>query len=273
MPQGRNHIPRSLLFVPGNMPERFDKALASGADAVIIDLEDAVAPEDKDEARRAIADYATHKRRVLVRVNAKGTPWFEQDAVLCRAPGVRGIVLPKTESASDVTDLISRIKAKKPVHPLIESAQGMWNALQIAKAPFVQQLMFGTLDFMVDMNMDLENDELNTYRAQLTAVSRIANIRAPIDGVTADINDVDCLARNTLNGKRWGFAGKLCIHPSQIATVNQCYTPTEADIERARRILEAFRLSNGGAVSVDGKMVDRPVVLRAQSLVDMVDMK
>ncbi|MDR5765868.1 MULTISPECIES: CoA ester lyase [unclassified Caballeronia] len=271
MPQTRNQTHRSFLFVPGNKPERFDKALASGAHAVIIDLEDAVAPDDKVEARHMIADYLSPGREVFLRVNARGTPWFEQDALLCKLPGVRGVVLPKAESASDVTDLVSLVKAKIPVYPLIESAHGMWDSLQIAKAPFVKQLMFGTLDFMVDMNMELENAELNSYRAQLSTVSRVAGIRAPIDGVTTDINDVEGLTRDTLNGKRWGFAGKLCIHPKQVGTVNSSYAPSESDINWAKRVLEAFRISAGGAVSVDGKMVDKPVVLRAQSLLELAD--
>ena len=259
---------RSFLFVPGSKPERFDKALRSGADAVIIDLEDAVALDRKDEAHRSVVEWAHADRRVLVRVNARGTPWFEQDALLGKLPGVAGIVLPKAESADDVIALVSLAKRKIPVFPLIESAQGMWNALQIAKAPFVQQLMFGTLDFMVDMHMELDNDALNTQRAQLSLVSRVADIRPPIDGVTTNIEDVEQLKRDTLNGKRCGFAGKLCIHPSQVTTVKQCYAPSEQDIEWARRVLEASSKAVGAAISVDGKMVDRPVVLRAQSIVD-----
>ncbi|HXZ09965.1 MAG TPA: aldolase/citrate lyase family protein [Paraburkholderia sp.] len=120
---------RTFLFVPGSKPERCDKALRSGADAVIIDLEDAVALDRKDEARRSIVEWARAARRVLVRINARGTAWFEQDALLGKLPGVAGIVLPKAESADDVVALISLIKGKIPVFPLIESAQGMWNAI------------------------------------------------------------------------------------------------------------------------------------------------
>jgi citrate lyase subunit beta/citryl-CoA lyase len=259
---------RTFLFVPGSKPERFNKALESGADVVIIDLEDAVGLDQKDEARRAVTEWARADRRVLIRTNARGTPWFEKDALLGKLPGVEGIVLPKTEGAEDVTSLVHLIKRKIAVFPLIESAQGMVNAAQIAKAPFVKQLMFGTLDFMVDMNMALDNDELNIYRAQMSTVSRVANICAPIDGVTTSIEDADQLMRDTQNGKRWGFAGKLCIHPKQVATVKQCYTPSEQDIAWARRVISASAGAAGAAVSVDGKMVDRPVVLRAQIIVE-----
>jgi citrate lyase subunit beta/citryl-CoA lyase len=265
----RNSQFRSLLFVPGSKPERFDKALQSGADAVIIDLEDAVSPDDKDEARRAITAWVRPDRRVLVRVNAKGTQWFEQDALLCKLPGVAGVVLPKAENPRDVTELVAIAKTKTAVFPLIESAQGMWNVLEIAKAPFVRQLMFGTLDFMVDMNMELENDDLNQYRAQMAAASRVANIRAPLDGVTTCIDENAIIERDTLNGKRWGFAGKLCIHPKQVAIVNECYAPSAVDVAWAKRVLDASSRADGAALCVDGKMVDRPVVLRAQRIVDL----
>lgn len=262
----RVHPPRSVLFVPGSQPERFDKALASGAHAVIIDLEDAVAPDKKDEARRAVAAWVGKPRCVLVRVNARATAWFDEDVVLGRLAGVAGIVLPKTESAADLTDLVSRIKRKIPVYPLIESACGMANVLAIARAPFVRQLVFGTLDYMVDMNMTLENHELNMYRSRLVEASRLANILAPIDGVMTDIADVAQLTRETLNGKRWGFAGKLCIHPRQVSAINQAYAPSDAEIVWAQRALDASRLAHDAAIMLDGKMVDRPVVLRAQAI-------
>ncbi|MGF6997092.1 HpcH/HpaI aldolase/citrate lyase family protein [Paraburkholderia sp. GAS32] len=259
---------RSFLFVSGNQPERFEKALNSGADAVILDLEDAVAPEDKDRARQAIAAWLSRERPVLIRVNAAGTPWFEQDAGLGKLRGVAGIVLPKAESASDVIELVSRTKSRMPVFPLIESAKGIWNALEIARAPFVHQLMFGTLDFCADMGMEPDGDELNPFRAKLATISRVADIRAPVDGVTQAIGDTEFLEAETIMGKRWGFVGKLCIHPKQVATVNRCYTPSERELSWARRVLDAAANANGAAVAVDGKMVDRPVVIRAKSIVE-----
>ena len=261
---------RSFLFVPGNKPERFAKALASGADAVIIDLEDSVASDQKNAARSAIVAWANPSQRVYVRVNGRGTPSFEQDALLCRLPGVRGVVLPKAETPADVTDLVALARTRTAVFPLIESAKGLWNALDIAKAPCVQQLMFGTLDFMVDMKLDLTNGDLNVFRAELAKVSRIAQIAAPIDGVTTEIDDAGRLSHETLNGKRWGFVGKLCIHPRQVATVNRCYAPSDSELEWARRVLDAARAAGGAAVSIDGQMVDRPVVVRAQQILKLM---
>ncbi len=259
---------RSFLFVPGSQPDRFSKALSSGADAVIIDLEDAVAPVDKNQAREAIASWVATDRPVLIRVNANGTPWFEHDAQLGKLRGVAGIVLPKAESASDVISLVSLAKRKIPVFPLIESAKGMWNALEIAKAPHVHQLMFGTLDFCADMGIESDGDELNPFRAQLVMISRIAGIRAPIDGVTPAIDDVERLTVETRRGKRWGFAGKLCIHPKQVPIINNCYVPSDSELCWAKRVVDAFERANGAAIAVDGKMVDRPVILRAQSILE-----
>ncbi|HXZ08186.1 MAG TPA: CoA ester lyase [Paraburkholderia sp.] len=258
--------PQSFLFVPGSRPERFDRALSSGADAVIIDLEDAVEPAAKDAAREHIASWVSRRHPVLVRINGRGTPWFEQDAKLGALDGVAGIVLPKAEQAADIAATVSIARRRVPVFPLIESALGMWNALEIAKAPFVRRLMFGTLDFIAAMGMDDDGEPLNHHRAQLALVSRVAGIETPVDGVTPDIHDSDRLGRDALNGKRQGFGAKLCIHPKQIDAVHRCYRPGEQDLRWAERVVEAAGKAPAGAIALDGKMIDRPVLLRAQQL-------
>ncbi|KVO15589.1 aldolase [Burkholderia ubonensis] len=260
---GRSIPAQSYLFVPGNKPERFDKALASGADAVIIDLEDAVEPEAKTSARDATARWVSPGHPVLVRINARQTPWFEADAALGALKGVAGIVLPKAESADDVCAVVALARRRVPVYPLIESANGMWNALDIAKAPYVERLMFGTLDFIADMGMSDDGVSLNYFRSQLALVSRVAGIEAPVDGVTPDIHDGERIERDAFNGKQLGFGAKLCIHPKQIGFVHKCFRPSEDEVRWARRIVDAMRDSNGGVVTVDGRMVDRPVLLRA----------
>lgn len=259
--------PQSYLFVPGSRPERFERALSSGADAVIVDLEDAVEPEAKDAARAAIANWVSRRHPVLVRINARGTPWFEQDAKLGALEGVAGIVLPKAECAEDVTSAIALARRRVPVYPLIESAQGMWNAMAIAKAPFVKRLMFGTLDFIAEMGMPDDGEPLNHYRSQLALISRVAGIDAPVDGVTPDIHDLARIERDALNGKRLGFGAKLCIHPKQIEPVHRCYRPSEQELAWAARVAEAASKAGAGAITVDGKMVDRPVMLRAQQII------
>lgn len=264
--------PQSYLFVPGSRPERFDRALASGADAVIVDLEDAVEPAAKEAAREAIAGWVSRCRPVLVRINARATPWFEQDAKLGALDGVAGIVLPKAECAEDVTAAIAIARRRVPVYPLIESAQGMWNAMAIARAPFVRRLMFGTLDFIAEMGMPDDGEPLNHYRNQLALISRVAGIEAPVDGVTPDIHDPARIERDALNGKRLGFGAKLCIHTKQIEAVHRCYRPSEQELAWAARVADAASKAEAGAITVDGKMVDRPVMLRAQRILAMAAM-
>ncbi|NIE63188.1 CoA ester lyase [Burkholderia sp. Ax-1719] len=259
-------IPQSYLFVPGSRPERFQSALNSGADAVIIDLEDAVESSAKDAARATLAQWLSPERPVLVRINGRGTEWFEKDAQLASHRGVAGIVLPKAEALQDVSDVVARARRRVPVYPLIETAKGMWSALEIAKAPFVQRLMFGTLDFIAEMEMSDPTDSLDTFRTRLSLISRVAGIESPVDGVTADIHNSVCLEEEARNGKRLGFGAKLCIHPRQIATVHACYGPSEPEVKWATRVIEAFDNSNGGVTTVDGKMIDRPVLLRARKL-------
>lgn len=264
--------PQSYLFVPGSRPERFDRALSSGADAVIVDLEDAVEPAAKEAAREAIAGWVSRCRPVLVRINARATPWFEHDAKLGALDGVAGIVLPKAECAEDVTAAIAIARRRVPVYPLIESAQGMWNAMAIARAPFVKRLMFGTLDFIAEMGMPDDGEPLNHYRNQLALISRVAGIEAPVDGVTPDIHDLARIERDALNGKRLGFGAKLCIHPKQIEAVHRCYRPSEQELAWAARVADAASKAEAGAITVDGKMVDRPVMLRAQRILAMAAM-
>jgi citrate lyase subunit beta/citryl-CoA lyase len=258
--------PQSYLFVPGSRPDRFERALASGADAVIIDLEDAVEPAAKAAAREHIANWVTREHRVLVRINARTTPWFEEDAKLGALEGVAGIVLPKAESAEDITAAIAIARRRVSVYPLIETAAGMWHAMAMAKAPGVRRLMFGTLDFIADMGMPDDGEPLNHYRSQLALISRVAGIDTPIDGVTPDIDDHARIGRDALNGKRLGFGAKLCIHPRQIEAVHDVYRPNAAELAWAARVVEAARHAGAGAIAVDGKMVDRPVLLRAQRL-------
>ncbi|MGF6637415.1 HpcH/HpaI aldolase/citrate lyase family protein [Paraburkholderia sp. MM6662-R1] len=258
--------PQSYLFVPGSRDERFERAWTSGTDAMIIDLEDAVEPGAKDAARDAVTAWVSRSRPVLVRINGRGTPWFERDVMLARLDGVAGIVLPKTERPDDVIAVLSLAKRKIPVFPLIETALGMWSAADIAKAPGVRRLMFGTLDFVADMGTDDDRDALNPYRAQLALLSRIVGIESPIDGVTPDVHDVERLAADARNGKQHGFGGKLCIHPKQIAVVHECYGPSAGEIAWAERVVAAVSRADAGAIVVDGKMVDRPVQLRAQRL-------
>jgi citrate lyase subunit beta / citryl-CoA lyase len=265
------HVPlQSFLFVPATRPERFAKALDAGADAVIVDLEDAVALADKATARATLHASASAARPVLVRINGADTPWFDEDLALAAIEGVAGIVVPKAESARDIVRVMERNSRNVPVFPLVETAAGMVNVREIAKSPGVRQLMFGTLDFLVDIGAEGDGVELDPYRAELVLASRVANIDAPVDGVTPEIGDLERLRASTLSGKARGMGGKLCIHPAQVPVVTACFMPTKEQFAWASSVLDAARAANGAAVAVDGKMVDRPVILRAERIVRIV---
>jgi citrate lyase subunit beta/citryl-CoA lyase len=257
-------VPISYLFVPGSRPERFDKALAAGADVVIIDLEDAVSPSDKDSARVAVAGWLSAEKPVCLRINSVDSDWFAADLALCARPGVVAVMLPKAAAVSDI-DTLRKAGARR-VLPLIESAQGFMNLAALSSTDGVERLAFGSIDFSVDLGIEGDDRELDYFRSQLVLASRVAGIAPPIDGVTTAIGDVDVLASETLRGKRFGFGAKLCIHPAQVAVVHASYLPQAAEVAWAERVMAAAAGSQGAAVAVDGKMVDRPVILKAERI-------
>jgi len=257
---------RSYLFVPGDRPERYAKALAAGADAVIIDLEDAVAPSAKEHARAALRARLTPQHPVLVRVNSADTAWFADDIALAGLPGVAGIVLPKAERPEDVTRLMQQ--GARAVLPLIESALGFHNALELARQPGVERLLFGSIDFSVDLGLTEGVEELQYFRSQLVLVSRLAGALPPVDGVTTTLDDIERITEDTRRARRNGFGGKLCIHPRQVAHVNDAFAPSAEEAAWAARVLQAVENTDGAAVALDGKMVDRPVILQAQAIME-----
>ncbi len=259
-------VARSYLFVPGNRPERFAKACAAGAHAVILDLEDAVPPAQKPAARAAVAGWLTAQQSVYLRINSADTEWFAGDLALCALPGVAGIVLPKAERVEDIARVAEA--GAQAVLPLIESARGLWNVHAIACAPKVQRLLFGTIDFSFDMGMEEGPTQLLPYRSQLVLVSRVAGIGAPVDGVTTAIDDAGIIGDDTRRARGLGFGGKLCIHPKQVAHVNRGFAPGAEALAWAMRVCDAAAAADGAAVAVDGKMVDRPVLLIARQMLE-----
>ena len=259
-------VPRSYLFVPGDRPERFAKACASGAHAVIVDLEDAVAPENKAAARAAVAAWLHPDHPVIVRINAADTEWFREDCALAGRPGVAGILLPKAERLEDIAAL--RAAGAPMVLPLIETAAGYDQARTLAGAAGVQRLVFGSIDFQLDLGITGEDEALLAFRSGLVLASRLAGIAAPVDGVSTALDDPARLAADAARARQLGFGGKLCIHPKQVQGVNAAFSPSEAEVSWAKRVLEAAGSANGAAIAVDGKMVDRPVLLRARAILD-----
>jgi citrate lyase subunit beta/citryl-CoA lyase len=259
-------LPRAYLFVPANRPERFDKACAAGADAVIVDLEDAVPAADKASARAALAAWLSPRQPVLVRINAVDTEWFKDDLALCAQPGVAGIVLPKAEHEASLAALLDAGAAA--ILPLVESGLGLWNAAALARMPRVQRLVFGSIDYSLDLNIQESHETLLHARSQLVLASRVAGIAAPVDGVTTSLDDPARVHDDALRARALGFGGKLCIHPKQVAPVHEAFAPTAAALAWAGRVVAAAETAQGGAVALDGKMVDRPVILIAQQMLE-----
>jgi citrate lyase subunit beta/citryl-CoA lyase len=259
-------LARSYLFVPGNRPERFDKACAAGADAVIVDLEDAVPPAEKAAARAALAAWLSPQQPVLVRINGFDSAWFEDDLALCSTPGVAGVVLPKAEHEEALGAVASAGAAA--ILPLIESGLGLWHAAALARLPRVERLVFGSIDFSFDMGIQEGHETLLYARSQLVLASRVAGIAAPVDGVTTSFDEPERVHADTLRARALGFGGKLCIHPKQVAPVHEAFAPTAEETAWAGRVVAAAAAAQGGAVALDGKMVDRPVILIAQQMLE-----
>lgn len=268
---------RSLLFVPGNRPERFEKALRSGADAVVLDLEDAVPLGAKSEARDAIGRAWPALRALgiplIVRINPVDQPLGQQDlrriAVL---EGLAAVMVPKVESAEGLAAVRTGLPAV-PILPLIESVVGYVELDAIAGAPGVIRLVVGHIDFMVDSGIQCGDDqsELAPLRFAVAMSTRLHKLAPAIDGVTAEVDDEQRLRIDTQRAVRYGFGAKLCIHPRQIAVVHECLTPSAAEVAWARRVVEADAAAKGAAVQLDGRMVDLPVVLQARRTLSRAD--
>ncbi|EJN20763.1 citrate lyase beta subunit [Pseudomonas sp. GM78] len=262
-------IVRSALFVPATRPERIAKAVASGADRVIVDLEDAVQENLKEQARDNLETFLreTPDARILVRVNAPEHPAHGADLELCRRhAGVIGILLPKAESAAQVATAAG---TEKPVWPIIESARGLARLDEIANARAVERLSFGSLDLSLDLNLTTGSpgaeEMLGHARYAVLLATRIAGLAPALDGVFPSIQDTDGLLGAMQIARDMGFGGALCIHPTQVAIIHQALKPGLEELHWAQRIIEAAR-SGEGVFVLDGQMVDAPVIARAQSI-------
>ena len=264
-------VARTYLFVPGNRPERFAKALASAADAVVLDLEDAVAIDDKSSAREAVGAQlagmsSESRRRIVVRINDVASSWFAMDLRMLLQSGATQVMLPKAEAAAQIAEVLDAVP-DADVLALIESARGVAAVDEIAAAAGVSRLVFGTLDFALDLDLDNgSDDEGLAYAAGRIAVAaRAAGLAAPVAGVTPQLDDEARLLADLARARRFGFGAKLCIHPKQVDPIHRALQPSAAAVDWARRVLEA-EAASPGAAKLDGRMVDRPVVLQAQRI-------
>lgn len=269
---------RTFLFLPGDRLQRLDKALSSEAQMVILDLEDAVAPAAKEPARAALGALWAQledaaRARIAIRINAAGTPWYAQDVALLDTLTRRGlgaVMLAKTESVAQLGALAPHT-GSAALLPLVESAKGLAALDLIARAPGVARLVFGHLDFQADLGMQCDTDEreLDSVRFQFVCASRQAGLPGPVDGVTTQLQDPAQLAHDAQRSRRFGFTGKLCIHPSQVAAVNAALGPTPSQLEWAQRVLSAASAQNAGAFQFEGAMVDAPVLARAHNYLQL----
>lgn len=261
---------RTALFVPANRPDRIPKALATGADTVIVDLEDAVEHLAKDAARQTLVDFldAHPDVRLWVRVNDASTPWHDADLKALRGRAqVTGIVLPKTESMAQARHAA---QTNIPIIPIVETAQGVLNLAEIASTPGLERLAFGSLDYSLDLSMtpDTEGADLvlDHARVQLLLHGRVAGLGLPLYGVFPGIQDTSGLRAAAIRARDMGFGGLLCIHPTQVPVVHEAFLPPLADLEWARKVVSAHRETGQAAFKLDGKMVDAPVIARARRL-------
>ena len=259
---------RSYLFVPATDARRVDKALGSAAHAVVVDLEDAVAEDGKADARALVARRLRQPRprgAQLVRINGLDTAHARADLEAVDGLALDGVVVPKAEPQP----LQALAPSGPPVVALVETAIGLRRAFETASRPRVTQLMLGTVDLAVQLGATPAPDgrELLYARSALVVDSVAAGVSGPIDGPCTAIGDDDALRAETAAAKALGFAAKACIHPNQLETVHAVFAPTEEELDRARRVVDAAKGSRG-AVAVDGQMVDAPVVARARRLLE-----
>lgn len=283
-------IPRTWMFVPGSDEKKLKKVQQLCADVFIYDLEDAVSPEGKKDARALVRKYikANQDKENFIRINGFHTPYFYDDLLDLIDSGLTGILLPKAETKEEIMSLDHLLvereskrnlnKGQIKIVPLIESALGLYNSFEIASASQrVQQLAFGSMDYAFDIKAIITKNahELLYARSKLVVTSRAAGVGPPIDTVYVDIKDHKGFLAETQLVKELGFQGKLIIHPDQVDLVNQVFAPSLEEIEEAERIVSAFEqalVKGEGVLQLNGKMVDLPIVERAKRTLQSVNL-
>lgn len=256
--------PFSYLFVPGHRPERFIKAAASGAHRIILDLEDAVGAQAKNMARDQVSGWFDEDGQGIVRINAEDTPWWQEDIALLARHQKAEVMVPKANP-----DVLRRIAAKLPGRSLIaivETVEGLAHLRETVRLPEVARIAFGNIDFGADARIPGSGSVLDPARFEIVLASRLGDLPGPIDGVTVSLENADEIAADITRARQIGFAAKLCVHPRQVSFVNEGFAPTEAELKWARSVVAALDAADGDVVVVNGKMVDRPMLLRARQI-------
>jgi citrate lyase subunit beta / citryl-CoA lyase len=269
---------RSMLFSPGNKPNLMAKALASGADAVIFDLEDSVPAAQKETARAEIGQILSGRptKRTYVRTNSVDSPFILSDLLFVARQPLAGIVLPKVGRPEDVEKVAwfldrcgENARTDLAIIAIVETPQGVAEVKAIAAAQRLDGIMFGALDYVLDLQGTREDELTLAYPRLAIAVACRAKGIEPIDSVYPDHRDPDGLERECRRARSMGYSGKACIHPAQADRVNQVFSPSAAEIEWAERVVAVYEqavAAGSGAVSLDGSMVDQPVYERARKI-------
>lgn len=266
---------RSLLFVPGTRPDRFEKAIASGADGIVFDLEDGVDPGKKADARAAVLAFLSAPPKVsaalFVRVNASDSPWYAEDLTsFGKLRSIRGIVLPKAEVPAHVA-ATARATSTGWVVPMLETARGVLNAgAVVSAAGLVPAVLFGAEDLTAQIGIprSISGDELVFARSQVVLAATSVGADA-IDAVLIDITGFDDLRRDSIRARALGFRGKMAIHPGQIPVIHEIFSPSTPERAQAQRIVDAFdkaQAQGEAVIRLDDKMIDMPIVVRAKRL-------
>lgn len=253
----------TMLFVPGNRPDRFDKAHATGADVVLLDLEDAVPRDDKESARGHVRQYLAGGGGGVIRVNAVGTPWHEEDQILAAEAGCP-VMLPKAEDPAEITAVLAALAPNSGVIALIETARGVLAAAEVCAVPGVVRVALGNADLAAELGVDPSDyASLVLARQHLVLAAAASRIAPPVDGVTTAVGDELEVLADARRGASLGFSGKLCFHPSQVDPVRAAFRPGADALEWARKVVDT---PGDGARVVDGRMIDEPLVRRARAL-------
>lgn len=262
---------RSLLFTPANRPDRFARALESGADAICLDLEDAVAPADKASARVSALDFLAQRPTggapVGLRLNSKSTPWFIDDLRAAAPAKADFFMIPKASSAHEMGMLQRALGDARPFWPLVETPEGLMRCWDIAEAPGVGGVLFGAFDYSAEVGCDMSWEPLLFARSQIAAACARAGIQA-LDAPPGRVGEPEVLSAETDRARRLGFTGRACIHPDQVAAVNAVYTPSAEEVAKAQAVVEAFDAAAGGPALLDGRLIELPVARAARRILE-----
>ncbi len=262
-------MPITPLFVPGTRSDRFEQAIQSGADTIIIDLEDSVSQSQKQVARENLLGFDKQGCNLFVRVNDLDSPFVRDDLACLKKCGEVGIMLSKSEDPHAITQWLEQHSGTRQILCLIETVKGFAQTSALMQHENVIGCAFGHFDFSTDLGCEADISLLAPYRADLVLQSKLHGKAAPLDCVTADISQIGQLKLDCEDAKRRGFGGKLLIHPSQVKPAQSIFLPSEDDYEKAKELVAVT--ANQAVIQHEGRMIDKPILKKAEQLIEKYD--